>query len=205
MLSKRYSAIIVSVFAILFVFAGDALADLNVSGTSVQNYSGADVPAPDWSYWQSVADYTVNGNKTFKKNKTFSGIWYITGNVTIKQNVTINGTIIARGNVIFNRQNITINAQGSNPAVISDGNVEVTSNRKNITLNGFVVSTGNFTMGEKARMTVNGGISAEGNVETDEKNHLYVNHDPNRAPNTGFLGGVGGGVGLSRSTWREVY
>jgi type II secretory pathway pseudopilin PulG len=161
----------------------------------------AEVPTPDWSYWQSIADSVIGSNYNFGSG-TYTGIYYITGNVSISSDVTINGTIIARGNVgISGGSNITISATAPNPAIIAEGSV-LFSGATGLTINGWVFSMDTVTFTGNTDIEVTGGFTAQGDVTFTGNTDADVDFDESYAPTDGFDGGE---MTVGSSNWEEVY
>lgn len=163
----------------------------------------SDVPTPDWSYWLGVATTTVSGNQNFSSG-TYSGIYYVSGNVGIQSDVTINGTIVARGKIsISSGSNVTITATDPNPALISE-NFESFTGGGNITINGWCVTLGTFSVNGTAPFTLNGGVAAVGNIGIGGNADLAINYVAPGSTVPGFIGGETEGAIIS-GTWEEMH
>lgn len=161
----------------------------------------ASVPVPDWTYWQSVADYVISGDHSFSAGN-YEGIYYVTGNVAIHSDVSIKGTIITRGGVkITSSSNITIGPTIPNPAIVAEGDIDV-SGSSALTINGFVISMGEYKLTGNSDIILVGGMVAledvtfTGNVDID----LIFNEA--YAPIDGFIGGES--AGITPTAWRQV-
>ena len=97
---------------------------VDINGTTTIKSTVA-MPIVDIGAYAVIADNVVTGNKTFKKNTTFNGIWYVTGKVTIQDGVTINGSIIAIKDIkLENSEDITISSSRAYPALVSNGSIK---------------------------------------------------------------------------------
>jgi len=173
-------------------------------GNVEENNSTAEIPQPDWAYWQAVADHVITRNFNFSPG-TYSGIYYITGNTTFNSNVTLNGTVVCEGKVTMNsRSNITINATPPNPAIISGNTLRLNGN-SGVTINGYMISTTIATITGNNDMTVTGGVVAEGDITMSGSSISDIVYDPDYAPSgDGFIGGEGGGGGETFDGWEET-
>jgi len=189
----------------------DNQGDVDISGASTENNPSADIPAPDASYWLSVADHVIYGNYRFNSG-TYNGIYYITGRARVQSNdsVTINGTIAAVGNVIFRNQSATvITAASGNPAIVTGGRVLV-RDQAQVDIFGWIVAMNDFLVRDQGDVDIVGGVTAANGIQARNQGDLAVEFDENRAPGTdGFTGGEGGGGGggggMQETNWTEVF
>ena len=173
---------------------------LNVNGSAVEK--GDDVPKVDYAYFKKIADYVVK-NMTFKKNKTYNGIYYVTKNVKIEKNVTINGTIIAEKYITIQATNqlTRINAPKPLPALIAKGNITVNRNSK-LLVNGVIHADGKITIaGSSTSVVMNGALSAKGNLVCKNNSNTTLNY--NSLPITGFTWNNAGGT-VTTKNWQEA-
>jgi hypothetical protein len=170
-------------------------------GEITENHAQAQIPTPDWSYWQLAADHVISGNYNFNSG-TYNGIYYVTGNVQINANVVVNGSIISRGEIkTAGNANITVNAVAPHPSLLAEAGVTFTGT-SNVVINGWVFSTGPITFTGNSDMVLTGGATAGGDITMTGNTDVVITYDPERAPSKGFDGGEPGG--LRTGTWREV-
>lgn len=161
----------------------------------------SEVPTPDWSYWQGIADFVIGSGYNFGAG-TYNGIYYINGNVNVGSNVTINGSIIARGNVSASGgSNITISATAPNPAIIAEGQVTFVGTA-GLTVEGWVISLDTIRFEGNTDITLTGGITGSGDVAFTGNTAADVTFDESYAPTAGFDGGE---MTVGSSNWEEVY
>ena len=192
------------------VYSHTGTSYMTFDGTTDFNHSAASVPAADWSYWKGIAIYDLSGNYSFPAG-TYSGIYYVSGNVSVtgSKTVVLNGSIIARGDVSFSgSSNVTIHAQGTNPAIVSEGDIGVTGSA-NLTIDGWVVAYDDIDLAGSANViNCTGGFATTGEFRHTGSGSFSVTYDADRIPPVGFPGGEpsGGGGGSSGpvlSNWRE--
>jgi type II secretory pathway pseudopilin PulG len=181
---------------------------VDFNGDVERNNTRAAIPMPDWNYWQSHADHVISGNYNFTSG-TFSGIYYVTGDVTLHANMTLTGTIVSRGRVLSNAQsNIVITAALGNPAIIAEQEVRINGGA-DISITGWVISTGTLTLTGTSGVTATGGFVAQGDVTFSGNNDIQLTYNRGLAPGFGFYGGAMGGGGEGNyivfALWKETF
>lgn len=164
------------------------------------------VPASmDLSYYSNAAQAAGqynSGNKTFSAG-VYSGIWYIAGRATIGNGVTINGSVVTTNGIDFNGNNIVISPTLPYPALVTNGNLNI-SNNSDITVKGVVYVGGNILAQNNSYSSFTGTIITGGNVNYQQAQAVVVTYDPavitNPPPGLDFPGMPGAGG----SYWREV-
>jgi len=158
---------------------------------------------PDYAYLKGMADKVISSNMTFKKNKKYTGVFYVKGNVTIQKNVTINGTVIAEGNVsISGKGKIHIQAAATLPALVTKGNIAI-GGKAHLKLNGIAYADGNVGITDKSKVLINGALAAKGNLECKGSSKTSIRYDPAFAGPQGFKGGGSGTGVVSYQDWQE--
>jgi len=175
----------------------------------------ADVPEPDWDYWESNADdgNVITGTGTYTFSSGTYGteeegvLYYIEKDVAFGSDVTFYGTIVTEGSVtISGHDNVTITATPpTNPAIISLGPVLFTGT-SGLVINGFVICLSDVLLTGNTGVEVNGGIIAETEIKMTGNLDVAITFDAAYSPDgSGFTGGEPGGEGLGRSNWQEVF
>ena len=178
--------------------------DFIVNGQQIENTSV--LPTVDFTYYQSIANNVISGDKTFTSG-AYSGVWYVDGNVTVDSNVTINGTIIATGNIdMKSKSNIVINASSPYPALVANGNFQF-QDSLNITVNGLIYVgadlSGNFLMQKAENINFTGTVMVAGNFNIQNSEDVTITYDPAVVVSLppGFSGGS---TSVVLSVWKEV-
>ncbi len=173
------------------------------------NNTNAQLPTPDWVYWQGVATYV--GSNPFPSSSTYTGIFYDTNSGNIPNNTTINGTLITRGGLTLNsKANITITPAAGNPAMIIDGDLRI-NGCANLSINGWVIVLGDIDLLGNSDVTADGGFAATGDISLGGTTDIQLTYNPALAPSSGagFTGGEisGGGEGqyIVFGTWKEIF
>jgi cytoskeletal protein CcmA (bactofilin family) len=177
---------------------------MTINGTITENSSVVN-PSVDFTSYSAIADNTVNGNKTFQANRTYSGIWYVDGKATIANNVTINGSIIATGNIVLqNSKGITINPTSPYPALVSAG--DINGNKlQNSSINGLVYAGEDITFNQSKNNTFNGTLIADEYISIQNSSNLTIIYNPNIQSNPPPYFSGGGSVTITpQKDWNEV-
>ncbi len=179
--------------------------NITVNGTESDS-SSIVTPTVDYSEYENIADTVVNGNKTFSKNNTYSGIWYVKGNAIIEKSVTINGSLIVEGDIeIKNVNNVDITATSPYPALVAQGNIDL-SESNNINITGPIFSEGNLVFKDIVNVGVIGSMVADGNIEFGDSNNFSVTFASSDPPyfSGGEVGGVGASINAVANNWEEM-
>ena len=184
--------------------------DVDMPGPVEENYSSADIPDVDWSYWKSASDHTILGDFTFGDG-TYSGVYYVAGKTTITSpnSFTLNGTIISRGMVqITSSSNVTITADGKNPAIVAETRIQIDGNTS-IDISGWLFSIGKIQMTDTSNFILEGGIVAGDEIKMTGNSSIDVNYALDRVPDVGFIGGEPGsgtgGATIMFGDWTEEF
>lgn len=178
---------------------------IDVTGDTTTGYTTADVPDPDWSYWQSGA--TIHsGNWSFSGmgSYTYSGVHYVSGNFSMsgQANVMINGTLVVAGTVSQSGQSVlNIHPTSPNPAIIAGGNVTLSGQGSTaVSYGGYLYSGGTLTLSGQGDMAVSGGLIGMTGVTLSGQGAVTVMHEGGTP--LGFIGGEGSGIEVS--DWEET-
>jgi len=187
--------------------SGTVTGDIATTGT-VDNESGMTItgtitegssvvaPTVNTSSYQSIADTTVSGNRTFSAG-TYSGIWYVDGKVTINDNVTFNGTIVATGNIVLtNTDNFASTPTSNYPALVSDATI--TGNRMgSAIINGLVFAATSINIPRGTSNTINGSLISGGDIDLNNGSGWSITYDSDLAsdPPPYFIEGSGSATG----------
>ena len=145
-------------------------------GEIMDNQSGADVPEPDWAYWQSVADTVISGDHEFDGNDaTYNGIYYVDGDVEVDgNNIIFNGTIIATGDIIFDNTNsVELNPDPQQPAVVAGNDIDI-GHGNTMVFNGPIYAYDDLNMDHVNNVEIYGPIVFGDTATIDHANNIYV-------------------------------
>jgi hypothetical protein len=144
------------------------------TGEVIDNQSTADVPEPDWAYWQTEADTVISGDYLFADG-TYNGVYYIDGNVELDgSNIIFNGTIIATGDIIFDHTNtLQFNPDAQQPAVVAGNDICVTQGN-DMVFNGPIYAYDDIMMDHVNNIEIYGPIVFGDEADIEHANNITV-------------------------------
>jgi hypothetical protein len=162
--------------------------NLEVEQDIYQNENEAEIPSVNWAYWQSIANQTLSGDQEFK-GTSYNGIYYINGNLELdNNNMVVNGTLVVTGNITCtNDNNITLNPDGSRPALIAGGDINI-GHGNNILVDGPIYAWNDVYIDHGNNMTINGPVVFGDDFTTDNTNNIVISMSLN-INDDGFTGG----------------
>lgn len=148
--------------------------DTTIEGEIKENADNVPTLSMDYSYYESIADHTVYGDKTFDSG-TYSGIWYVEGDVTVAEaaDVTFNGSIVSTGTFKKKEgdEGLIINPDSGDPAIIAGGDINM-KEPENVDISGLIYSGGCVNLKEPEGITIDGVIYAVNDVNMKEIENL---------------------------------
>ena len=161
--------------------------NLSIDGVLNEYQSRADIPAIDWSYWNTIADHVYSGNKYFSKT-TLNGIYIVDGDVVLDQ-VIVNGTVISTRDIICQGgTNFVVTPQPGHPGFIAEGDVQIIAgSQTHFTVNGPIYGQDNIIISSGTNLTINGSLVFGARCTITSIGPIDINLSEHPI-NTGFIG-----------------
>jgi len=144
----------------------------------------------------------VDGNIDIEEDAVISSnIIVASGNISIADDVTLsNGTLAASGNIEANNvANVILTgpSNGSQPVLVSTGNIHITAKDGPIVITGYMLAQGNihFTTQKDSSLTFDGYMRMNGNAQLSNQGTSVLSYDPDVDSSQG--------ANLQLSGWQE--
>ncbi|MFH1645961.1 MAG: pilus assembly PilX N-terminal domain-containing protein [Candidatus Omnitrophota bacterium] len=184
--------------------------DWTITGT-IETPKVIDFPTVDFTGYEGISDYVINGNFTFEEGQVYEGLYYIKGNVTVEADVTINGGIIAE-NVVNMRgaDGVLIEPPSGMPAVIAGGPIDM-SNASGAQIKGvgIIYSESGVNFQNAQNCSYKGTYIVDGNMNVKNTESVVLEFNPDILVNPppffkGYTGGGGSSVVTLERDWTET-